>query len=113
MESMEHDDDLGCYLSIETAAVSELSDQLLTTIMSSLRNHRVIIASLFLPTTAVLGESSPPTPDIYAREVGTTAATQDLGGRPPAFRHASSRSIGSTPAPLKSIVDDLKVSSLI
>ncbi|KAG1793553.1 glycosyltransferase family 20 protein [Suillus plorans] len=76
--------------------------------MSSLRNHRVIIASLFLPTTAVPGESSPPTPDIYAREAGTTAATQDLGGRPPAFRHASSRSIGSTPAPLKSIVDDLK-----
>lgn len=81
--------------------------------MSSLRNHRVIIASLFLPTTAVPGESSPPTPDIYAREVGTTAATQDLGGRPPAFKHASSRSIGSTPAPLKSIVDDLKVSSSI
>ncbi|KAG2135397.1 glycosyltransferase family 20 protein [Suillus bovinus] len=76
--------------------------------MSSLRNHRVIIASLFLPTTAVIGESSPPTPDIYARETGGTAATQDLGGRPPAFRHASSRSIGSTPAPLKSIVDDLK-----
>ncbi|KAG1873862.1 glycosyltransferase family 20 protein [Suillus subluteus] len=75
--------------------------------MSSLRNHRVIIASLFLPTTTVLGESSPPTPDIYAREVGATA-TQDLGGRPPAFRHASSRSIGSAPAPLKSIVDDLK-----
>jgi hypothetical protein len=78
--------------------------------MSSLRNHRVIIASLFLPTTAVLGESSPPTPDIYAREVGASA-TQDLGGRPPAFKHASSRSLGSTPAPLKSIVDDLKVSS--
>ncbi|KAG0698556.1 glycosyltransferase family 20 protein [Suillus ampliporus] len=75
--------------------------------MSSLRNHRVIIASLFLPTTAVLGESNPPTPDIYAREVGSVAA-QDLGGRPPAFRHATSRSIGSTPAPLKSIVDDLK-----
>ncbi|KAG2078648.1 glycosyltransferase family 20 protein [Suillus decipiens] len=75
--------------------------------MSSLRNHRVIIASLFLPTTAVLGESSPPTPDIYAREIGATA-TQDLGGRPPAFKHTSSRSIGSTPAPLKSIVDDLK-----
>lgn len=75
--------------------------------MSSLRNHRVIIASLFLPTTAVLGESSPPTPDIYAREVGASA-TQDLGGRPPAFKHASSRSLGSTPAPLKSIVDDLK-----
>ncbi|KAG1750509.1 glycosyltransferase family 20 protein [Suillus paluster] len=65
--------------------------------MSSLRNHRVIIASLFLPTTAVLGESNPPTPDI-----------QDLGGRPPAFKHASSRSIGSATTPLKSIVDDLK-----
>lgn len=76
--------------------------------MSSLRNHRVIIASLFLPTTAVIGESSPPTPDIYAREVGATAATQDLGGRPPAFRHTPSQSLSSTPAPLKSIVDDLK-----
>ncbi|KAG1773693.1 glycosyltransferase family 20 protein [Suillus placidus] len=76
--------------------------------MSSLRNHRVIIASLFLPTTAVIGESSPPTPEIYAREVGATAATQDLGGRPPAFRHTPSQSLSSTPAPLKSIVDDLK-----
>lgn len=79
--------------------------------MSSLRNHRVIIASLFLPTTVVIGESNPPTPDIYAREVGSTP--QDSGGRPPAFRHTSSRSIGSSPAPLKSIVDDLKVSTLL
>jgi trehalose 6-phosphate synthase/phosphatase len=77
--------------------------------MSSLRNHRVIIASLFLPNTAVVGESNPPTPDIYAREVGI-GNTQDSGSRPPAFRHTSTRSIGSTPAPLKSIVDDLKVS---
>ena len=80
--------------------------------MSSLRNHRVIIASLFLPTTAIIGESNPPTPDIYAREVGSTTS-QDAGGRPPAFRHTSSRSIGSSPVPIKSIVDDLKVSILL
>ncbi|KAH9476749.1 Putative alpha,alpha-trehalose-phosphate synthase [UDP-forming] 106 kDa subunit [Psilocybe cubensis] len=31
--------------------------------MTSFRNHRIVIASLFLPTTAVLTYSSPPTPD--------------------------------------------------
>ncbi|KAF8153874.1 glycosyltransferase family 20-domain-containing protein [Crassisporium funariophilum] len=31
--------------------------------MASFRNHRIVIASLFLPTTAVLGESGPPTPE--------------------------------------------------
>ncbi|KAF9241274.1 glycosyltransferase family 20 protein [Melanogaster broomeanus] len=80
--------------------------------MTSLRNHRVIIASLFLPTTAVLGESTPPTPDIHARDDpptplnGTTGKTNGTGNRPP-FRHQSSRSVGGS-APLKSIVEDLK-----
>ena len=36
--------------------------------MSSLRNHRIVIASLFLPNTAVLGEESEPsTPGLHAR----------------------------------------------
>ena len=69
--------------------------------MTSLRHHRVIIASLFLPTTAVLGESNPPTPSIHA---------QDPEPCPPAppFPHQRSKSQGGNP-PLKSIVEDLKV----
>jgi hypothetical protein len=34
--------------------------------MSSFRNHRVIIASLFLPSTVVVGESEPGTPERLA-----------------------------------------------
>jgi trehalose 6-phosphate synthase/phosphatase len=72
--------------------------------MSSLRNHRVVIASLFLPNTAVLGESHPPTPvhsplplpDVFpshAKDQGFKLAL------PPRTR---------TPAPILSIVEDLK-----
>lgn len=69
--------------------------------MSSLRNHRVVIASLFLPKTAVLGDdSSPPTPDEYVAALPTFKAV------PPSVRPSltSTKSTG----PLKSIVDDLK-----
>jgi hypothetical protein len=68
--------------------------------MTSLRNHRVIIASLFLPTTAVLGESNPPTPSIPAQD-------PDPPRTGPPFRHRHSGSLGGN-QPLKSIVEDLK-----
>ena len=79
--------------------------------MTSLRNHRVIIASLFLPTTAVLGESNPPTPSIHAQ--GSEPSPPQLnvkhnGSSSPPFRHKPSRSLSGN-QPLKSIVDDLKV----
>ncbi|PPQ68256.1 hypothetical protein CVT25_005325 [Psilocybe cyanescens] len=43
----------------------------LTIIKSSFRNHRVVVASLLLPTTAVLLKSSPPTPEKHSRETIT------------------------------------------
>ena len=76
--------------------------------MTSLRNHRVIIASLFLPTTAVLGESNPPTPSIHAQDPDPAPpqlAVKPNGSSNPPFRHQPSRSVGA----LKSIVEDLKV----
>ena len=74
--------------------------------MNSLKNHRVVIASLFLPNTVVLGESHPPTPDVrselplpdvfpgHAKDQGF-----QLSLPPPRAR---------TTAPILSIVDDLK-----
>lgn len=56
--------------------------------MNSLRGRRVIIASLFLPNAAVLGDS-----------------VQNQQKPKPASRITSSSGSG----PLKSIVDDLKV----
>ncbi|KAF8636145.1 hypothetical protein AX17_003758 [Amanita inopinata Kibby_2008] len=104
--------------------------------MSSFRNHRVVIASLFLPTTAVLGESIPPTPDRHYNPypVSITAAANAVaaassnaekpksGPSPtstsasvrPSFgvhsRHPSNTgvAVGSSLSPLKSIVEDLK-----
>ena len=74
-------------------------------VMSSLRNHRVVIASLFLPNTAVLGESHPPTPDVHSSlplpDV-FPGHTKEQGFKltlPPRAR---------TPAPILSIVEDLK-----
>ncbi|KAH0834221.1 hypothetical protein J3R83DRAFT_11534 [Lanmaoa asiatica] len=80
--------------------------------MNSLRNHRVIIASLFLPTTAVLGESNPPTPSpsIHAQDPAPSPpqlTVKPNGSSNPPFRHQPSRSLGGNP-PLKSIVEDLK-----
>ena len=74
--------------------------------MTLLRNHRVVIASLFLPTTVVLGESHPPTPDVHSElplpDVFPGHAKEQgfkLTLPPPKPR---------TPAPILSIVDDLK-----
>ncbi|KAG6377935.1 glycosyltransferase family 20 protein [Boletus reticuloceps] len=72
--------------------------------MSSLRNHRVVIASLFLPTTAVLGESNPPTPSIHVQD---PSPAKPNGSSNPPFRHQPSKSLGGN-TPLKSIVEDLK-----
>ncbi|OBZ75031.1 putative alpha,alpha-trehalose-phosphate synthase [UDP-forming] subunit [Grifola frondosa] len=69
--------------------------------MSSLRHHRVIIASLFLPNTAVLGDSNPPSPSESA--LLTAPTTAFIPATPPA-RQALVRAAG----PLKSIVEDLK-----
>jgi hypothetical protein len=78
-------------------------------VMSSLRNHRVVIASLFLPNTAVLGESHPPTPDVHSSlplpDV-FPGHTKDQGFKltlPP-----RARTPARTPAPILSIVEDLK-----
>ncbi|KAI0632795.1 hypothetical protein C8Q77DRAFT_847046 [Trametes polyzona] len=67
--------------------------------MSSLRHHRVIIASLFLPNTAVLGDSAPPSPD--------ESGLQTPGFAPPT---PASRQplLQRTSGPLKSIVEDLR-----
>ncbi|TFK37501.1 alpha,alpha-trehalose-phosphate synthase [Crucibulum laeve] len=91
--------------------------------MSSFRNHRVIIASLFLPSTAVLGESAPPTPERQPSEpnatdgsISLTSVSQRLekAVRPAiASTHSRQSSVGGLPPPklpmpLRSIVDDLK-----
>ncbi|KAH9948505.1 glycosyltransferase family 20-domain-containing protein [Amylocystis lapponica] len=64
--------------------------------MSSLRHHRIIIASLFLPTTAVLDDSNPPSPGELAQPSFISPT--------PNVRGPLSRAAG----PLKSIVEDLK-----
>ena len=67
--------------------------------MSSLRHHRVIIASLFLPNTTVIGESAPATP---AHESAPTPAfaTPATPARQPLLPRQS--------GPLRSIVEDLR-----
>lgn len=84
--------------------------------MASFRNHRVVIASLFLPTTAVLGESPPHTPEQGDECDGGPSSPQlspeifpavaqrlaDTGIFNSHSRHPSMN------LPLKSIVDDLK-----
>ncbi|KAH9964851.1 alpha-trehalose-phosphate synthase [Russula dissimulans] len=74
--------------------------------MSSLRNHRVVIASLFLPNTAVLGESHPPTPDLHSAlplpDV-FPGHVKDQG-----FKLTLPPSKARIPAPILSIVEDLK-----
>jgi trehalose 6-phosphate synthase/phosphatase len=75
--------------------------------MSLLRNHRVVIASLFLPNTVVLGESHPPTPDVHSEGLPLPDVfpghAKDQGFKltlpPPKPRNS---------APILSIVDDLK-----
>lgn len=85
--------------------------------MSSFRNHRVVIASLFLPSTAALGESVASTPEYIppldppklsippsAFRLGDIAK-QRISSAP---ETRSSTLVGTTPGPLRSIVDDLK-----
>jgi len=83
-----------------------LPDSLPILAMSSLRNHRVVIASLFLPNTAVLGESYPPTPDVHS-----PLPLPDVfpgHAKDQAFKLALPPSRARTPAPILSIVEDLK-----
>ncbi|KAH8101288.1 glycosyltransferase family 20-domain-containing protein [Cristinia sonorae] len=68
--------------------------------MSSLRNQRAIIATLFLPNTAVLGDSAPSTPGDT-----TSSIVPFKGTHTPS---ASRSNILGKPGPLKSIVEDLK-----
>lgn len=70
--------------------------------MSSIRNHRVVIASLFLPNTAVLGESTPSTPD-------HVTSLPEFKTAPPTSRP---NLLASKSGPLKSIVEDMKVSDV-
>ena len=84
--------------------------------MASFRNHRVVIASLFLPTTAVLGESRPHTPE-QGDESDAGLSSPQLS--PETFPAVAQRLADagifnshsrqpSLNVPLKSIVDDLK-----
>lgn len=72
--------------------------------MSSLRHHRVIIASLFLPNTAVLGESTPSSPNESALGPLVPPSPSLLTPATPARAPLLSRPTG----PLKSIVEDLR-----
>lgn len=64
--------------------------------MSSLRNHRIVIASLFLPNTAILGESEPSTPDDRVTALPEFKLVLPSGRQP------------NKPLALTSIVEDLK-----
>ena len=70
--------------------------------MSSYRNHRVIIASLFLPQTAVLGESPPHSQHPLPTHLPLSSLFNlKIPERPPYGRN-------KVPAPLKSIVEDMR-----
>jgi trehalose 6-phosphate synthase complex regulatory subunit len=77
--------------------------------MSSFRNHRIVIASLFLPNTVVLGESHPSTPEGTAVQPPLSLPsafpghTKDQG-----FNLSLPPSKVRTPGPIFSIVEDLK-----
>lgn len=74
--------------------------------MSSFRNHRVIIASLFLPTTVAFGDSG--LSDQSVSESGSLSSqTSGVAPERPAFHQRLSGSV-----PLKSIVDDLKTRAI-
>lgn len=85
--------------------------------MASFRGRRVVIASLFLPNSAVLGESPPPTPELHLASstdessLSIPAVAQRLAEKPRRLGLTPVPSITSSlslPAPLKSIVEDLK-----
>jgi trehalose 6-phosphate synthase/phosphatase len=75
-----------------------------TPAMNTLRGRRVIIASLFLPNTAVLGDSVPTSPE-RRDDISIPTAVKSK----PASRIGSALPSGSNlSGPLKSIVEDLK-----
>jgi hypothetical protein len=79
-------------------------------IMSSLKNHRVVIASLFLPNTVVLGESHPPSPS-PTLDVRSELPLPDVfpsHAKEQGFKLSLPSPRTRTPAPILSIVDDLK-----
>jgi trehalose 6-phosphate synthase complex regulatory subunit len=85
--------------------------------MSSFRNHRIVIASLFLPTIAVIGESGPPTPEQPVQDCveSTISAVADRLGAPNIAGDPIAKPNPLNPSattnrssPLKSIVEDLK-----
>jgi trehalose 6-phosphate synthase/phosphatase len=78
--------------------------------MSSFRNHRVVIASLFLPNTAVLGgESHPSTPEGTAVHSPLPLPAAFPGhSKDQGFKLSLPPSRTRTPAPILSIVEDLK-----
>ena len=83
--------------------------------MTSFRNHRIVIASLFLPTIAVIGESGPPTPEQPVQDcvASTISAVADRLGAPniagdPVINALNPSVITNRSRPLKSIVEDLK-----
>lgn len=82
--------------------------------MSSFRNHRVVIASLFLPNTAILGESHPPTPEERTAVHSPlplplpTAFPGHSKDHVQGFKRSLPPSRARTPAPILSIVEDLK-----
>lgn len=80
--------------------------------MSSLRNNRVVIASLFLPATAALGESPLATPEMGAVQPDFTLKFPPGSDKKPAHPVLSSHTRQSSGSgllpPIKSIVEDLR-----
>ena len=74
--------------------------------MSSFRNHRVVIASLFLPNMVVLGESHLPNPDVHPEL--PLSGLFPSHAKEQGFKLTLPPSKPRTPAPILSIVDDLK-----
>jgi len=73
--------------------------------MSSFRNHRVIIASLFLPNTAVFGESSPSTPELHSNK---PVKVPNFSLSEPVLKIPLPVTPSRLSGPPKSIVEDLK-----
>ncbi len=80
--------------------------------MSSLRNNRVVIASLFLPATAALGESPLATPDLGAIQPDFTLKFPPGADKKPVHpvlaSHTRQSSASTLLPPIKSIVEDLQ-----
>lgn len=83
---------------------------------NSFRNHRIVIASLFLPTIAVLGDSGPPTPkqpiqdnvDNTISAVTNRLVSANIAVDPTKLKPLNPSTSPSASGPWKSIVEDLK-----